>query len=619
MPSLSPIQILPQHIIQRIRVKQLVPMVNKVSIRSNEPGEMEFLLEDEYFGDLASHLYQLASRISYTTDASFSFMELQSDLINSLTSLEYECDIDSVSNMVQVAQRSAQTLQRLTLAYQLQIDIADLVQSPGGDYVEYPCLNTLFLDLQAYPSFSPLSVDSGVVLFPSLRNLNIGNDYPFGDDALFRGNAATLEYLRVAPGREFCNIVRRYKVFTPTSHPKLRWVESVRLSVGMETQFASTESHLRFMLNIAPNAAVKVIPAVPAGEETFLALNQLTDHTCIQVLHLYDTQLMLWEVIHIVKSLSILSDLVCKSTGLGTYFEDITLDMLPVYVRDIQVPLRERFRCWRLGNVDSNSLEETVTCILVVAMTFPNFRYANLPNSILHEYMELMEETIESDEYVEAALFQEFKEFLAWKAWKAQRRDTDGGAKGSAQPKSSACTCGSVPKPAVPKASGSIRGCFRGLGSAKVNSAKYTRTKLSPTEIDHIISQYNKKVPNLNEIMAAAEDNGTMPSDAEFDCIAAQCGNKAPSWAKLRKLYPPGQVQGSYLAFSGQIGCVVKQANIPNLEEDLHRDEVLSQIATLSVYASAAFSAGRPEEAIDVLKIIVATATAQEQERLRAV
>ncbi|KAJ2064057.1 hypothetical protein GGI17_001249 [Coemansia sp. S146] len=186
---------------------------------------------------------------------------------------------------------------------------------------------------------------------------------------------------------------------------------------------------------------------------------------------------MLWEVIHIVKSLPILSDLVCKSTGLGTYFEDIMLDMLPVYVRDIQVPLRERFRCWRLGDVDSDSLEETVTCILVVAMTFPNFSYANLPNSILHEYMELMKETIESDE---------------------------------------------------------------GLGPAKVNSAKYTRTKLSPFEIDHVTSLYNKKVPSLNEIMAAAEDNGTMPSDAEFDYIAAQCGNKAPSWAELRKLYPPG-------------------------------------------------------------------------------
>ncbi|KAJ2064056.1 hypothetical protein GGI17_001248 [Coemansia sp. S146] len=249
------------------RVKQLVPMVNKVAIRSNEPGEMEFLLENKYFGGLASHLYQLASRISHTTDAPFNFMELQSDLIHNLTSLEYECDIHSIINMVHVAQRSAQTLQRLTLAYELQIDIADIVQSPGGDYVEYPCLNTLFLDLQAYPIFTPLSVDSSVVLFPSLRSLNIGNDYPFGDDALFRGNAATLEYLRVAPGREFCDIVRRYKVFTPTSHPKLRWVESVRLSVGTGTQFASTESHLRFMLNIAPDAAVKVIPAVPAGEE----------------------------------------------------------------------------------------------------------------------------------------------------------------------------------------------------------------------------------------------------------------------------------------------------------------------------------------------------------------
>ncbi|KAJ2464306.1 hypothetical protein GGI03_003312 [Coemansia sp. RSA 2337] len=385
------------------RVKQVVPMVNKVSIRSNEADNMGQLSEDEYFGYLTSHLYQLASRISYTADAPFNPMELQLGLIHNLTSLECESNIDSISNIVQVARQSAQTLQKLTLAYQLQIDIADLVQNPGGDYVEYPCLSTLFLDLNTYPSFPPLSVDSGVVLFPGLKSINVSYDYPFGDDALFRGNTATLEYLRVAPGPEFCNVVRRYKVFTPTSHPKLQWVESVRLPIGMETQFASTESHLRFMLNIAPDAAVKVIDDIPVGEETFLALNQLSDHTFMQVLNLGSTQLMLWEVIHIVKSLPILSDLVCQSTGLGTYFEDIAVDMLPVYVRGIQVPLRERFRCWRLGDVNSSSLKETVMCILVVAMTFPNFSYANLPNSILHEYMELMKETLELDEYVEVA------------------------------------------------------------------------------------------------------------------------------------------------------------------------------------------------------------------------
>ncbi|KAJ2817229.1 hypothetical protein GGI24_005469 [Coemansia furcata] len=205
------------------------------------------------------------------------------------------------------------------------------------------------------------------------------------------------------PGRGFCDVVRKYNVFTPTSHPKLQWVESVRLLYDRESQFTSTEAHLQFMLNIAPNAAVKVIPAIPAGEETFLALDLLKDHACMQVLELRDTQLMLWEVILVVKSLPLLSDLVCKSTGLGTYFKDVTLDTLPVYVRDIQVPLRERFRCWRLGDVDSDSLEEALICILVVAMTFPNFDYANLPNSILHEYMELMEETLKSDEYTDVA------------------------------------------------------------------------------------------------------------------------------------------------------------------------------------------------------------------------
>ncbi|KAJ2810535.1 hypothetical protein GGI24_006995, partial [Coemansia furcata] len=231
-------------------------------------GDTDILCEDKYFGDLASHLYQLANRISYTCDGPFELFELQPGLIRNLVSLECESDIEAINNIVHVARQNAQTLQKLTLAFQLQINIADLVQSPGGGYVKYPCLSTLFLDLDTWPTFTPLSVDRRVVPFPSLRSLNLSYDYPFDDDVLFRGNSATLEYLRVMPGRGFCDVVRKYNVFTPTSHPKLQWVESVRLLYDRESQFTSTEAHLQFMLNIAPNAAVKVIPAIPAGEET---------------------------------------------------------------------------------------------------------------------------------------------------------------------------------------------------------------------------------------------------------------------------------------------------------------------------------------------------------------
>ncbi|KAJ2492214.1 hypothetical protein IWW37_001662 [Coemansia sp. RSA 2050] len=390
-------------------------MANKVSIRSNENYEMKYYnneaffggtdisSEDKCFGALASRFYQLANRISYTSDEPFAPMELQLDLIHGLVSLECESEIDAFNNIVLVARQSAQTLQKLTLAYQLQAGISDLVQSSLGNYVEYPCLSTLFLDLQLCPRSVPLAVDNGTVLFPSLRNLAIGCDYPFGDDVLFRGNAATLEFLRVMPGRDFCDVVRKYKVFTPTSHPRLQKVEGLRLSRFKESQILSTEAHLQCMLSIAPKAAVRVIPAIPAGEVTLLALDILKDHPFIQVLHLADTQLMLWEVIHIVKWLPILSDLVSKSTGLGAYSEDVTLGMIPDYVRGIEVPLRERFRCWRIGEVYNDSLEETLACILVVAMMFPNFSYANLPNSVLHKYMRLMEETLGLGEYVDAA------------------------------------------------------------------------------------------------------------------------------------------------------------------------------------------------------------------------
>ncbi|KAJ2777128.1 hypothetical protein GGI18_004248 [Coemansia linderi] len=396
-------------------IKRIAPMVSKVSVHSDENHEMrqcnneaffdgtDISSEDECFDVLASRLYQLANRISYTSEESFAPMELQLDLIHNLVSLDYVSEMDAFSNIVLVAQQSAQTLQKLTLVYLQQIDIADLVRSSFGGYVEYPCLKTLRLDLQRLRSSAPLTVNNGAVLFPSLRSLTLSNDYPFEDDVLLRGNAAKLEYLYVMPGRDFCDIVRKYKVFTPTSHPKLLWVESLRHLDYKESEFGSTEAHMQFVLSIAPKAAVRVIQAIPAGEATFMALEILKDHSPIQVLHLTDTQLMLWEVIHIVKWLPGLSDLASKSTGLGTYSDDLSLEALPEYVRGIKVPSREQFRCWRIGDVNGDTLKEAVVCILVVAMTFPNFSYAGLPNSILHEYIKLMEETLELGAYVDVA------------------------------------------------------------------------------------------------------------------------------------------------------------------------------------------------------------------------
>ncbi|KAJ2055846.1 hypothetical protein GGI17_006490 [Coemansia sp. S146] len=167
------------------------------------------------------------------------FMSQQVDTIRDLVHLDYGIN-DDCEEALQIARQNAPTLQSLVIYFSSVKDISSLIQGTGGSYVEYPHLRTLGLcndvslgmsyDLEStLPHRSKrdtvrLPVFAGAIPFPGLRCLRVKMDYPFGDDTLFRGNAATLEYVDFQLFPAFIDRVCKYKVFTPDSHPKLRYV-----------------------------------------------------------------------------------------------------------------------------------------------------------------------------------------------------------------------------------------------------------------------------------------------------------------------------------------------------------------------------------------------------------
>ncbi|KAJ2056471.1 hypothetical protein GGI17_006174 [Coemansia sp. S146] len=207
------------------------------------------------FDSLVAQLSQHVVDIDYNIGLQNFIFDQQ---LNGLRSLSYS-SFNSVhigEQIFQLAQRNSSTLQSLKVFGDAITDVSGLLQNTDGSYVQYRCLHTFKLtDLQGFGE-SQQPEFPGAVPFPSLRCLDIGYVYPFGDDAVFRGNATTLESLILKTSPGIVRILKAYRGFTPVSHLRLQHVR-VLLKPDFEPNiFASDVDHVRFILSIGPNAPV---------------------------------------------------------------------------------------------------------------------------------------------------------------------------------------------------------------------------------------------------------------------------------------------------------------------------------------------------------------------------
>ncbi|KAJ2881218.1 hypothetical protein H4R27_004231 [Coemansia aciculifera] len=377
------------------RIKQMAPNVNDIWVRPVQHYAPRFSSSPIY-NSLVSKLLQLAGRVQYgATNDPLTPVDLELASICKLVHIK--CAIESYDpNFIELARQSSTTLESLIIGSHGGIYVPGIIWE-GGDYVAYPHLHTLKLSGYTDDRKTLGSIPAGVVPFPSLRCLKIHYEYTFRDDVVFRGNAATLESLSLLLYYSTMSVLYDFGVFTPTSHPKLRYVRLWGLSNFVPDIFATNTEALRFAIGIGPTAPMRNIGLHSTGAELIPTLSHLDGLDSIQFLSLSVKTLELWDVIALIKALPMMSDLTVKSTCLVPLPGGVTMDELPEYVISTYAPMGGRFRCWQLDSFRAESSTVAAKCVLLLALACPSFTFATLPDGKHKEFVVMLEAEIASD------------------------------------------------------------------------------------------------------------------------------------------------------------------------------------------------------------------------------
>ncbi|KAJ2813860.1 hypothetical protein H4S07_000344, partial [Coemansia furcata] len=145
------------------RIKEMAPRVNTVYIGITDIDGELILRSGTRMRFLLSNLSKLTSTTLLINSGALLMECPDIALACQLTCIEVEID-NYPGPILQLARLAAETLQTFEIGSFYGVDVSGLIQDDNDDsnYVEYP------------------------------------SSYPFGDDVVFRGSGATLEYLEVA-------------------------------------------------------------------------------------------------------------------------------------------------------------------------------------------------------------------------------------------------------------------------------------------------------------------------------------------------------------------------------------------------------------------------------------
>ncbi|KAJ2444966.1 hypothetical protein GGF42_006146 [Coemansia sp. RSA 2424] len=383
------------------RIKQLAPIARDIRVWPQDFDRVPSIVSF-YFGSLVTYLFQLGDRVEYLHYGESDLaMALLPDKISNLVRIKYNCRSNAM-HIAQLVRQNAPTLQYVDIDSEQDIDISGLIQAAdSSSYVVYPRLAALKLWGPSYYHEQQRPVFISAIPFPCLQSLSVGRDYPFGDDTFFRGNAATLKYLEMWVDNSAAIMLCRYNVFTPASHPKLQCVKIGDSNGAPPDSFATEAEAMRFYLSIAPNASVREIKGALTAAETVLAFAPALDSrsACIQVLSLPFVSLTLWDVVSLIKSLPLLSDLHSRYPSIGQLPTGVALSDLPAYMRSTYGSVGLRFRCWHLERARVRSFADIAMCTLLLALICPNFDYAVTEPEEREPFMKQMEEEIVTDKF----------------------------------------------------------------------------------------------------------------------------------------------------------------------------------------------------------------------------
>ncbi|KAJ2342753.1 hypothetical protein GGH92_005236, partial [Coemansia sp. RSA 2673] len=349
-------------------IRQLAPKLTEIDLSAPFSTGRAYRRLDRHYGGLVKRLLQLAKRVTFSENERCVTNMLQLDGIRDLVHLRYGIHGDS-ENVVQLTRRCALTLQSLDIVLPNAVDISGIARDADGNYAVYPHLLTLKSNLYMRWYSRQLCAFAGAVPFPNLRHISIIRIYPFDDDILFRGSAATLESLQVELSGALVGVIKRYSVFTRDSHPKLRcvdyWISKFELLPRHFTDWATVA---QFLLSIASRATVIQIRGDPINIAYSPSFSLLCNYTHIQRLYLRYVVPSFWDVIALIKSLPLLSDLQTCTPHLAPLPVGVTDEKLIEHVLSNYYPTGLRFRCWHIAFYEGYNFKEVARCVLSLAL-----------------------------------------------------------------------------------------------------------------------------------------------------------------------------------------------------------------------------------------------------------
>ncbi|KAJ2255940.1 hypothetical protein GGI13_001369 [Coemansia sp. RSA 455] len=307
-----------------VRLSAMVPMANEIRLEGGRTIRNLSLRDSEQMVRLASYLCQRYKRVTHNVDYKGSFSGRRLDMIRDLVHFEYSAK-DGYEKVLRVVRQNASTLKTLTIKFKHVINVSGLIRDEDGGFVNYPRLQRLELGQtralrQKYKHGKILPwwtrrnrtqrpVFPDVVPFPELQCLCIEMEYPFGDDTLFRGNAGTLAYLDIVLYYSLLEVIFRYDMFTPVSHPKLRCVKTHEVCNVSTWGYSIGAGVLQTVREIAPHALVRTIGGIKTSNFMAISYSTFKQHTSVRVLYLPDTQPEIRDVLDVFGQLPNLVEL----------------------------------------------------------------------------------------------------------------------------------------------------------------------------------------------------------------------------------------------------------------------------------------------------------------------
>ncbi|KAJ2909349.1 hypothetical protein GGI21_001971 [Coemansia aciculifera] len=332
------------------RLQQLAPRAREYHL-SNGLCHQLYYVNESRFSCLLGLILADMDHYVYKLGKDWLDLDLNYDGVCNLTRIDYALDNDKDAFLTLVRQ-CAPVLQSLKLQCQNDsmaetIHHSELIQDSDDSFVTYPCLQNLYLS-----SWADEDSESDTILrptfgtnvpFPTLRHIYITN-YEFGDDTLFRGNAAMLESLQMTLDTGTVTMLRERRVFTHNSHPHLRSV-AIGGSLNLAScEFATSADFFQFILSIGPDAVARALYCRLSEEDIPRSIQLLREHSSIRTLSFRHTCFMYLDVIALIKALPLLSDLCLDEVYRDTQLIGITMSQLFDMLIETHAPMGKQLR-----------------------------------------------------------------------------------------------------------------------------------------------------------------------------------------------------------------------------------------------------------------------------------